>query len=123
MGDGLGFLEVCGPVSGTVTIWKIILADYKEYPEILRLTSGATPRPTACLARQVLQRSSGMRIRSSGSTCRSAGHLTGQTNSSGTSGTLVGGDPWVPMSLNFSRLVGMIFVSPFNFTFSGSFDQ
>jgi hypothetical protein len=32
-------------------------------------------------------------------TCRSAGLLTGWVPLTGTSGTLVGGDPWVPMSL------------------------
>jgi hypothetical protein len=35
----------------------------------------------------------------SGPTCRSAGLLAGQVHLTGTSGTLVGGDPWVPMSL------------------------
>jgi hypothetical protein len=34
-----------------------------------------------------------------GPTCRSAGLLTGQVHLTGTSSTLVGGDPWVPMSL------------------------
>jgi hypothetical protein len=34
----------------------------------------------------------------SGSTCRSAGLLAGRVHSTGTSGTLVGGDPWVPIS-------------------------
>jgi hypothetical protein len=32
-------------------------------------------------------------------TCRSAGLLAGRVLLAGTSGTLVGGDPWVPMSL------------------------
>jgi hypothetical protein len=40
-----------------------------------------------------------VRIRSSGSTCRSVGHLASRVHSSGTSETLVGRDPWVPMSL------------------------
>jgi hypothetical protein len=35
----------------------------------------------------------------SGPTCRSVGLLTGRVHWIGTSGTLVGGDPWVPMSL------------------------
>jgi hypothetical protein len=35
-----------------------------------------------------------------GPTCRSAGLLAGRVHLTGTSGTLVGGDPWVPMSLN-----------------------
>jgi hypothetical protein len=33
-----------------------------------------------------------------GPTCRSAGLLAGRVHLTGTSGTLVGGDPWVPMS-------------------------
>jgi hypothetical protein len=35
----------------------------------------------------------------SGPTCRSVGLLAGQVHLTGTSGTLVGGDPWIPMSL------------------------
>jgi hypothetical protein len=35
----------------------------------------------------------------SGPTCRSAGLLAGQVHLIGTFVTLVGGDPWVPMSL------------------------
>jgi hypothetical protein len=38
-----------------------------------------------------------------GSTDRSAGLLVGQTRLSGTAETLVGGDPWVPMSHNGHR--------------------
>jgi hypothetical protein len=34
-----------------------------------------------------------------GPTCKSAGLLAGRVHLTGTSGTLVGGDPWVPMSL------------------------
>jgi hypothetical protein len=34
----------------------------------------------------------------SGPTCRSAGLLAGRLRLTGTSRTLVGGDPWVPMS-------------------------
>jgi hypothetical protein len=34
-----------------------------------------------------------------GPTCSSAGLLAGRAHLIGTSGTLVGGDPWVPMSL------------------------
>jgi hypothetical protein len=34
-----------------------------------------------------------------GTTCRSTGLLAGRVYLTGTSGTLVGGDPWVPMSL------------------------
>jgi hypothetical protein len=33
-------------------------------------------------------------------TCTSAGLLAGRVHLAETSGTLVGGDPWVPMSLN-----------------------
>jgi hypothetical protein len=39
-----------------------------------------------------------------GPTCRSAEFLAGRVHLIGTSKTLVGGDPWVPMSLNESRL-------------------
>jgi hypothetical protein len=35
----------------------------------------------------------------SGPTCSSVGLLTGQVHLTGTSRTLVSGDPWVPMSL------------------------
>jgi hypothetical protein len=35
----------------------------------------------------------------SGATCRSVGLLVGRIHLAGTSRTLVGGDPWVPMSL------------------------
>jgi hypothetical protein len=35
----------------------------------------------------------------SGPTCRSVGLLAGWVHLIGTSGTLAGGDPWVPMSL------------------------
>jgi hypothetical protein len=34
-----------------------------------------------------------------GPSCRSAGLLVGRVHLIGTSGTLVGGDPWVPMSV------------------------
>jgi hypothetical protein len=36
----------------------------------------------------------------SGPTCRLAGLLAGRVHLTGTSRTLVGGDPWVPMSHN-----------------------
>jgi hypothetical protein len=35
-------------------------------------------------------------------TCRLVGLLTGRGHSTGTFGTLVGGDPWEPMSLKYS---------------------
>jgi hypothetical protein len=38
----------------------------------------------------------------SGPTCRSAGLLSGRVHLTGTSETLVGGDPWVPMSIRRS---------------------
>jgi hypothetical protein len=40
-----------------------------------------------------------------GPTDRSAGLLVGRARLSGTAETLVGGDPWVPMSLNDGSLV------------------
>jgi hypothetical protein len=39
----------------------------------------------------------------SGPTCRSAGLLAGRVHLTGISGTLVGGDPWVPMYLNAQK--------------------
>jgi hypothetical protein len=34
-----------------------------------------------------------------GPNCRSAGLLAGRVHLTGTSGTLVGGNPWIPMSV------------------------
>jgi hypothetical protein len=42
----------------------------------------------------------GVEDKVSGPTCRSAGLMAGWINLTGTSGTLVGGNPWVPISLS-----------------------
>jgi hypothetical protein len=44
----------------------------------------------------------------SGTTCRSAELLAGRVHLTGTSRTLVGGDPWVPMSHTFTYAKGKI---------------
>jgi hypothetical protein len=40
-------------------------------------------------------------------TCKSAGLLAGRVHLTGTSGTLVGGDPWVPMSLKIEFFISI----------------
>jgi hypothetical protein len=79
-GGGLGFtFKVGGPISGSVTKWKVILPDYKEYPEILDLRAVLNHALVHCLALQALRtlrdpdqvarslpRSSGLWTRSSG---------------------------------------------------------
>jgi hypothetical protein len=102
------------PHRGRLQVRKASFRDYREDSVILGPTGGAAPRSRGKLAPQArhvfrsldkvvrsLPRSSGIVDKVSGPTCRSARLLAGRVHLTGTSGTLVGGDPWVPMSLTF----------------------
>jgi hypothetical protein len=102
--------KVGGPESRSVTTGKPIsslFTSWKPYPSCLN------PSELPCLARQavfssgegrlgillkVFRRSCGLPTRSVGPTDRSAGLLVGRTRLTGTTVSLVGGDPGVPMS-------------------------
>jgi hypothetical protein len=100
------------PYQGQLQIMKVIFRDYRANPVICRPTSGAVPRPmgdanATCLAglswcgwgRLRSSKVIGVVDKVSRPTCRSVGLLTGRVYLTGTSMTLVRGDPWVPMSL------------------------
>jgi hypothetical protein len=99
LASGLGFPRSLDLESGSVTIWKPIFRDYNGYPMISRLVGVVVPPADVLSCTQVLRRSLVLRIRSLWPTCRTVGHLVGRAHLLGTSGTLAGGDPWVPMSL------------------------
>jgi hypothetical protein len=100
------------PHRGRLQIRKAFFRDYRGDPAILGPTGGTAPRSrgeTCSTSPAGLPESGCGRPRSSkvaevvykvsGPTCRSAGLLTDWVHLPGTFGTLVGGDPWVPMSL------------------------
>jgi hypothetical protein len=90
---------------------NVTFRNYREDPAILGPTGGAATMiwGEACssspagLLRSVQGRPGSSKVdgivdKVSGPTCRSAGLLAGRVHLTGTSETLVGGDPWVPMS-------------------------
>jgi hypothetical protein len=87
--------KVGGPESKSVTTGKPIYSlftSWKAYPSCLN------PSGLPCLSRQAVFSSSGPHVRSDRPTDKSMGLLVGRTLLSGTTMSLVGGDPGVPMS-------------------------
>jgi hypothetical protein len=102
LAGGLGFSRSVDREFRSVTMWKAISTDYKQYPVISGLVGAVAPPLVSCFARQVLRRSPGLWIRSSGPTCRLAGHLAGQTHLSRTFRTLTRWGPLDTMSITYS---------------------
>jgi hypothetical protein len=78
---------ILGPTGGAATV--IQGESCSTSPAGLPRSGSGRPRPSKV---------AGIVDKVSGPTCRSAGLLASRVHLTGTSGTLVGGDPWVPMS-------------------------
>jgi hypothetical protein len=104
------------PHQGRFQIRKVSFCDYRGDPTILEPSGGTATAIYGRSLRHKPDRSSGVWIRLSvvskiagivdkviGPTCRSTRLLAGRVHLTGTSGTLVSGDPWVPMYLNIGE--------------------
>jgi hypothetical protein len=118
MADGLGFpFEVGGPSSGSVTdlgrsssvITERILRSSGLLAAHRRDLKKGLPRkpgrsPAIWIRSSRSSKVAGTADTVSRPTCRSVELLAGRVHLTGTSRTLVGGDPWVPMSHNVEKL-------------------